>query len=46
MSDILHTDSFTEVHGKADWNELIQRYFIKVSPWNEKNGEAAGEQCK
>jgi hypothetical protein len=42
----LHTDSFTEVHGTADWDELIQRYSLKVIPWNDKNGEAVSEQCK
>jgi len=46
ISYILRTDSFTEVRGTADWNELIQRYSIKVSPWNDKNGEAVSEQCK
>lgn len=46
ISYILHTDSFTEEHGTADWNEVIQRYSIKVSPWNDKNGEAVSEQCK
>jgi len=43
---ILHTDSFTEVHGTSDWNELLQRYSVKVSPWNDKDGEAVSEQCK
>jgi hypothetical protein len=34
------------VHGTADWDELIQRYSIKVIPWNDKNGEAVSEQYK